>query len=436
MIEKVSLLERVEATHDLLTIPDTLAEVLDAVSQDECAPDQLAAIIRKDPSLTAKVLRMANSSFYMRGTRIRTVQHGIRVLGANAIKCIALSVSIFQPPNKDSNLDPEVIRSFFFHCVGVGLLAKKIAQHTKLAIAEEAFVAGLLHDLGELLILNACPDIYQQIRKESDLGEDIVEVERRYFDVDHAELGSVMANRWRLPEELQAVIRSHHHMEVGPNTDRMLAIVRLSDIMARNIQAPNLRVMERNRGLVGELRDLLGLDQQFMDSLAFLMLDETITIAGSFGMDVGDPTELLNRANRELCKSYLMIENLFRERSELSGKLLEEERMAGMIRSKNIAIATLSHYLNNVATAISGRVQLMQMSLASGELIDNSGKIPNSLLVIERSITKVLAVLAELKSLSRFDTEDFYNDSDAINIDERIKERMEAIERSSVLQQV
>jgi signal transduction histidine kinase len=162
------------------------------------------------------------------------------------------------------------------------------------------------------------------------------------------------------------------------------------------------------------------------------MLDETISIAGTFGIDVGNSNDLLNRANRELCKSYLMIENLFKERSELSGKLLEEERLAGMIRSKNIAIATLSHYLNNVATAISGRVQLMQISLGNGDLIDKSGKLPNALGVIERSITRVLAVLAELKSLSRFDTEDFYNDSDALNIDERIKERMEAIERATV----
>ncbi len=432
MTEKISLLERVEATHDLLTIPDTLAEVLEAVSQDDCSPDDLADIIRRDPSLTAKVLKMSNSSFYTRGSEIRTVQQGIRVLGANAIKCIALSVTIFQPPNPESGLDQESIRAFFFHCVGVGLLAKKIAQQTKLVNPEEAFVAGLLHDLGELFILNACPDVYQRVRKESDAGEDIIEVERRFFDVDHAELGSVIANRWRLPESLQTVIRSHHRVDVTPETDRMLAIVRLSDIMARNIQAPNLRVMERNRSLVEQLRELLGLEQHFMDSLAFLMLDETITIAGSFGIDVGNPAELLNRANRELCKSYLMIENLFKERSELSGKLLEEERIAGMMRSKNIAIATLSHYLNNVATAISGRVQLMQMMLANGDLVDNGGKMPGSLEVIERSITKVLAVLAELKSLSRFDTEDFYNDSDAINIDERIKERMEAIERSSM----
>lgn len=103
-----------------------------------------------------------------------------------------------------------------------------------------------------------------------------------------------------------------------------------------------------------------------------------------------------------------------------------------MLRSKNIAIATLSHYLNNVATAISGRVQLMQLALQRQQISDKSGKMTASLRVIEQSILKLLAVLAELKSLSHFDDQDFYNDSDALNIDERIKERLAALGRSTV----
>lgn len=116
----------------------------------------------------------------------------------------------------------------------------------------------------------------------------------------------------------------------------------------------------------------------------------------------------------------------------MSGKLLAEERLAGMIKSKNIAIATLSHYLNNVATAISGRVQLMQMAHDNGQIIDSSGKLPSSLKVIENSILKLLGVLAELKSLSRFDDQSFYNNSEALNMDERIQARMSEIDGSLI----
>jgi len=289
-----------------------------------------------------------------------------------------------------------------------------------------------LHDIGKLYILNAYPEHYVKVALSEEAGEDILDAERRIFDVDHAELGSVIASKWRLPEDLQRIIRSHHQLHQENRDDVLLSIIKLANILARNIQTPNLKVIERNAIHVHELAMRLGLQREFLDGLAFELLDDTITAAGHIGIDIGNHNELLSRANRELCKSYLMIEGLFKARQELSGKLLAEERLAGMIRSKNIAIATLSHYLNNVATAISGRVQLLQMGLQRGDIGDKSGKVPASLAVIENSILKILAVLAELKAVSRFEDQEFYNDSDAINIDKRIKERMDAFDSTMV----
>ena len=431
-MDKIHLLDTVDSSKDLLSIPDTLVKVLEAVSSEDTSPDQIANIILKDPSLTAKVLKMANSSYYCRNAAIKTVHQGIRVMGANAIKCIALSVSVFTPPKKNGTLSEETLRRFYFHCIGVGLLARRIAQELGQKNPEEAFVAGLLHDLGKLYILNAYPELYAKVAQSEEAGDDILEAERKIFDVDHAELGSVIANRWRLPEDLQRVIRSHHQLQQENRDDILLTVIKLANILARNIQTPNLKVIERNSQYVHELAALLGLTREFLDGLAFELLDDTINAAVHIGIEIGNQNELLSRANRELCKSYLMIEGLFKERQELSCKLLAEERLAGMIRSKNIAIATLSHYLNNVATAISGRVQLLQMGLQRGEIGDKSGKVPASLAVIENSILKILAVLAELKAVSRFDDQEFYNDSDAINIDRRIKERMDEFDSTTV----
>lgn len=431
-MDKIRLLDNVDSSKDLLSIPDTLVRVLEAVSSEDTSPDQIANIILKDPSLTAKVLKMANSSYYCRTAGIKTVHQGIRVMGANAIKCIALSVSVFTPPKKGAALSEETLRHFYFHCIGVGLLARRIAQELGQKNPEEAFVAGLLHDIGKLYIMNGYPELYARVAQSEETGEDILEAERRIFDVDHAELGSVIANRWHLPEDLQRVIRSHHQLQQENREDMLLTVIKLANILARNIQTPNLKVIERNALYVHELATRLGLTREFLDGLAFELLDDTITVAGHIGIDIGNQNELLSRANRELCKSYLMIEGLFKARQELSGKLLAEERLAGMIRSKNIAIATLSHYLNNVATAISGRVQLLQMGIQRGDIDDKSGKVPASLAVIENSILKILAVLAELKAVSRFDDQEFYNDSDAINIDKRIKERMDAFDSTMV----
>ncbi len=427
-MEKIRLLENIEAPRDLLSLPETLVRVLEAVSSEESSPDHIAAIILKDPSLTARTLKMANSSYYCRTTAIKTVHQAVMVLGANAVKCIALSVSVFSPP-KGQAAEVEMFRQFYFHSLGVAILSREIAMKIGYSNAEEAFVGGLLHDLGKLHIMQHYPQISLEIGALVDRGEDVIDAERKYFDVDHAELGSIIANRWRLPETLQRTVCRHHHLS-DPGSDRLTKIVMLADMMAWVIQTPNLKIVERFSEAMRQISGSLQLDRESLDAVSFLLLEETVKAASNIGIDIGDTSELMNRANRELCKAYLLIEGLFRERQELSGKLLAEERLAGMMKSKNIAIATLSHYLNNVATAISGRAQLMQLALEKSEVIDKTGKFPASLKVIENSILKLLAVLAELKSLSRFDDQSFYNDSDALNIDERIKVRMQSIDRS------
>ena len=99
-MEKVRLLENIDGIKDLLSLPDTLVKILETISSDEGSLKQLAYIILKDPSLTARTLKMANSSFYRRDAPIKTVQQAVLVLGANAVKCIALSVSVFSPPKR------------------------------------------------------------------------------------------------------------------------------------------------------------------------------------------------------------------------------------------------------------------------------------------------------------------------------------------------
>lgn len=427
-MEKIRLLENIDSLKDLLSLPDTLVKVLEVVASEEASPEHIASIILKDPSLTARTLKLANSSYYRRATAIKTVHQAVMVLGANAVKCIALSVSVFSPP-KGQAAEIDMFRQFYFHSLGVAILARAIAAKAGYPSIEEAFIAGLLHDLGKLHMMQRYPQQCLEINAQAEKGADIVELERKYFDVDHAELGSIIANRWRLPEALQRTIRRHHHTS-DPGSDELTKIVMLSNMMAMVIQAPNLKLMERYSHVVWQISEELKLERDFLDSISFLLMEETVRAASNIGIDIGDTSELMNRANRELCKAYLLIEGLFKERQELSGKLLAEERSAGMMRSKSIAIATLSHYLNNVATAISGRVQLMQLSLDKNEVSDRNDKFQTSLKVIENSILKLLAVLAELKSLSRFDDVDFYNDSDALNIDERIKVRMQSIEQT------
>jgi len=128
-----------------------------------------------------------------------------------------------------------------------------------------------------------------------------------------------------------------------------------------------------------------------------------------------------------------MVENLFKERQDLSRKLLKEERARGAMESKNIAIATLSHYLNNAAMAIYGRSQLMRMLHGKGDTEKIMKNFEGNLDVIDRSIKKITAVVQEIKDISPIDKVEFYNMSQALNIDDRIEKRLNEMESESSL---
>jgi len=191
--------------------------------------------------------------------------------------------------------------------------------------------------------------------------------------------------------------------------------------------------MEQRMLWMGKVAASLGLTPNQVNDISYSMLTSSTEIADNMGVDIGSTEEILTRANREIWRTYLTIENLFKERQELTAKLLAEERQKGAYESKNIAIATLSHYLNNAAMAVYGRSQILRMMSDRGNLDALTGKLPESLNVIDRSIKKIVAVLAEIKAISPIDDVKFINTSQALNIDDRVARRLTEMEKDSGL---
>ncbi|MHC4146679.1 MAG: hypothetical protein ACYSUD_18130, partial [Planctomycetota bacterium] len=127
------------------------------------------------------------------------------------------------------------------------------------------------------------------------------------------------------------------------------------------------------------------------------------------------------------------VEQLFKERQELTNKLLSEEHMRGAIEAKNIAIATFSHYLNNATMAIYGHTQMMSSMLEQDKCEELVKKLPASVDVIAKSAMKIVAVVREMKDISPMDQVEYYNMSQAINLDDRIDKRMQTMDSDSGL---
>ncbi len=428
----IDILAKLDQADEIFSLPQTLMEILEEVESEDWSAKSMAAIISKDPGLTARVLKMANSSFYASRTEISTVNRAVLVLGASMVKCLALSVAIFTAPEeikKKYNFD---IGGLYMHYLSTAIAARQLSEATGKSKPEVAFTAGLLHDIGMIFMFKVAPKEYAELLAAHESGGKLVAAEREVFNTDHAEVGYLISRKWKLPAALQNAIGNHHRITTYENFrdyDHLDQIVALANLINRHVFSPSGRYGEESMNQISNLLKSLHLDQEIIRKINDKNLQETFNAAQHIGLEIGDPIELLEKANRQIMNSYLTIESLFKERQELSRQIIEEEHKLGAMHSKNIAVATLSHYINNAATAISGRIQLMQMLMNNGKIIDNENKLAPALTVIDTSLNKILAVLAELKALTSLDDVEFYKDSSTINIDENIDQRLKAMNK-------
>jgi putative nucleotidyltransferase with HDIG domain len=187
------------------------AAVIALVEDANASADDLRVVIERDPALAARILKVANSSLFGFSRRIDTLRHAISLLGFRSVRNLVLGASM-KEVFKRFGL-PE--RLLWEHATRAGAVAASLTDHPAIDIdREEAFVVGLLHDLGKIALLNAAPDEYAQVvaRVYSD-GVSFVEAERDVFGFDHAQLGALVAEKWKLPPRLESAIRLHHTPE-------------------------------------------------------------------------------------------------------------------------------------------------------------------------------------------------------------------------------
>jgi len=431
-MDKVAIVEDIRRGSDLLSLPQAISELLIEMEKPSFSAETLARIILEDPSLTGRILKMANSSFYHRFSEIRTVNQAVVVLGVTTVKCLALSSSVLNPDRVEKNSGIDT-KAFFTNVFTVAAASERIAKVVDYEAPEEAFIGGLLHDIGIIFFLERYPKEYRQIVEKEIRAAHLIDAERKVFGIDHGEVGYHLAMKWRLPEHIAAAIGSHNDFRSIDSDGRYANIIRLATQLSTSDIVSYENDLEERLHRISRLSDELGLSKDQVDEISSSLLTDTVEVARYLGIDIGNIEDMLIRANKEIWQTYLMIENLFKERQELSRKLLQEERSKGAVESKNIALATLSHYLNNATMAIYGRTQLMRKLHQNGKSERVLEKLDVDLEVVEQSIWRIAAVLAEMKEISPIDDVEFYHMSQAMNLDDRIKQRVKQLSKESGL---
>lgn len=201
---------KLESIRELPTVPTVISQVLHAVDDADVAAARLAGMIEKDQTLTARVLRVANSPFYGFARKISTIDLAVVVLGLNTIKEIVLSLIVQKFFSRVTQKTFDVA-GFWQYSVFCGAGSRLLARKLGYRLAGEAFVGGLMHDVGALVLIEYFTSEFNEIRELQNFKNiSMVEAERDVLDTDHCEIGAWLAQKWNLPEQLCRAIRFHH----------------------------------------------------------------------------------------------------------------------------------------------------------------------------------------------------------------------------------
>lgn len=218
----------------LVSPPDVCIRIFEMMEDDQASAQDLGDVISRDPSLTARLLRIVNSPFYGFSRRIDTVTRAVAVIGSselyNLVVAAAATTSFSRIPNFIVNID-----TFWRHGICCGIIARELARHCRILHPERMFVTGLLHDIGSLIIYQREPDVIRELLLAAQGDETtLARRERQTFGFDHAELGALLLDQWHLPPELVAAVRHHHEPARAEQTRLETAILHVADAISNH----------------------------------------------------------------------------------------------------------------------------------------------------------------------------------------------------------
>ena len=210
-MQKKSILEFSRRIREIPTLPSVLMQVNNVLSGNSQTIEAVSGIIEKDPALTAKILKLANSSYYGLSYRVDTLKKAITVLGFNTIRNLAFTVSVFNIFNKESGTSLD-LKGLWYHSLGCAIASKALLKKMDPLLQEKAFMGGILHDIGKVIICQNLPGEMKKILQVMRTNKSVRQsaLEEKLLGFNHAEIGSYIAEKWHFPRELVLAINLHH----------------------------------------------------------------------------------------------------------------------------------------------------------------------------------------------------------------------------------
>jgi putative nucleotidyltransferase with HDIG domain len=215
----------------LSSIEMALKELLSA---DQRYTSQIAEIIRRDPSLTARILHLVNSVYYGLSSPMRTIEEAVFFLGVRQVRQLAMMTPVVEELQKMADNRRLQWKQFWRHCIGTAMMTYEIIDQVQPSDGETAYLAGLLHDVGKIVMAAVFPEYFDEVYdRRWASGLELTQLEREVLGVDHCELGALYLGRQRVPELFVEVARFHHHPELASDHASTTSAVQVADMLVR-----------------------------------------------------------------------------------------------------------------------------------------------------------------------------------------------------------
>ena len=260
--EQESITRLLGGVEGLVSPPDVCMRMFELIHSPSTSVTDIANLVSVDPNLTTRVLRMANSAFYRFRRKIDTVSRAITVIGTTELYQLVLSISAVKSFN---NLPNELVKmeTFWRHSIYTGLLARALAVRADVLHPERLFVAGVMHDIGSLILYHQRPEAMRDILVIAEGDEEVMyQAEMDRFGFSHASVAAYLMDSWQLPEELIFSIKWHHQPELAEKAGMEAHILFLANHLVNESEQGNFMGSPRTDIAIPEaMLEVVGLSE-------------------------------------------------------------------------------------------------------------------------------------------------------------------------------
>lgn len=294
----------------LPSLPQVLTKILDAVQSDRADFQHIAGIIRQDTAMTARLLGVANSSYYGRAKSCQTVERALLFLGTETVKTIVITAAIKQFFNRFNPHHQPFVKAFWRRSLIAANFAHILANLTSYNAPEEAYLCSLLMDVGQLILLNQHDRQYIDIWSAAADDNALIAAEREHFQRAHHEIAADMIDVWQLGSFMGDAVRFHHEASAQIlDAHHLVKIINLSSLLS----APGPIGDEA----IAQADQLFGLNEALTRELCSRIAEDVERLAGGLNIDIGDLNASDSLAQQQLGERLGQLSQLGQMNSEL-----------------------------------------------------------------------------------------------------------------------